>query len=229
MQAKNQRLDGDGAERRQSKPTQLRSRFSAVKTVSSWTSEVERAGRDRGHSPGSPSHRPFGLLDKDSATTSLVVRIVTCVLVVLSSWLLVACGSNTNQSSPATATRTAPATATTTTTVAQPPPGGPAPAQLIGRWKRVASTASDAALVTLKSRAFQVVDNLGGATGEIVVNGNEIDFFNVAQCHLVLPQGVGRYRWRLRGVTLHFAPLNNDPCPIRHQHFANQDFNRSGR
>ncbi|MEP7022568.1 MAG: hypothetical protein ABJB47_01890, partial [Actinomycetota bacterium] len=75
--------------------------------------------------------------------------------------------------------------------------------------------ANAATQVTIDAKAFSVSDNLGGASGEIVVNGNEIDFFNVPQCQLFLPKGVGRYRWHLHGATLHFTPLNSDPCPVR--------------
>jgi hypothetical protein len=145
--------------------------------------------------------------------------------------LLAACGSSANPTSSATA----PAAATTTVaassataTAASRPPGGPAPAQLIGTWTRVISNPDDSAVVTLTPNGFRVVDTLGGGNGEIVVNGNEIDFFNVPQCGLVFPKGVGRYQWRVQGTKLHFAPLNSDPCPVRHGHFANQDFTTTG-
>jgi hypothetical protein len=124
--------------------------------------------------------------------------------------------------SPATARQVA------ATTAASRPPGGPAPAQLIGTWTRVISNPDDSAVVTLTPNGFRVVDTLGGGNGEIVVNGNEIDFFNVPQCGLVFPKGVGRYQWRVQGTKLHFAPLNSDPCPVRHGHFANQDFTTTG-
>jgi hypothetical protein len=91
----------------------------------------------------------------------------------------------------------------------------------------VASNADDEAVVTFTTTSFRVADKLGGGNGDIVVNGNEIDFFNVGQCGLLLPEGVGRYQWGLRGATLHFAPLNSDPCPVRHDHFANQNFIRN--
>ena len=48
--------------------------------------------------------------------------------------------------------------------------------------------------------------------GDIVVNGDEIDFFNGDSCGLQLPQGVGRYRWKLSGTTLTFTGITVDPC-----------------
>ncbi len=90
------------------------------------------------------------------------------------------------------------------------------------------STANSGAVVTFAPTHFRVSDATGGAGGAIVVNGDEIDFFNVPNCGLVLPAGVGRYRWSLKGTTLHFAPLNTDPCPVRLDHFANQDFAKTG-
>ncbi|MEP6638567.1 MAG: hypothetical protein ABJC39_04390 [Chloroflexota bacterium] len=169
-------------------------------------------------------------------TIGLPVRIVACLLLFLSSWGLVACGGAAGPSPSARATLTATATASLAATAratakaaaASPPPGGPAPAQLIGTWTRVVSTANSGAVVTFTSNNFRVADSSGGANGSIVVNGNEIDFFNVKSCGLFLPSGVGRYEWGLQGTTLHFTPLNSDPCPVRDDHFANQDFTKSG-
>lgn len=56
--------------------------------------------------------------------------------------------------------------------------------------------------------------------GDVVVNNDEIDFFNGVQgtggttdlCGLHLPEGVGRYKWTLTGGVLHLVPLNQDPC-----------------
>jgi hypothetical protein len=82
--------------------------------------------------------------------------------------------------------------------------------------------------VTLTADTFQVQDAMGGANGSIVVNGDEIDFFNAARCGLSLPDGVGRYRWSLKNGTLHFTPIAKDPCSTRDFHFADQDFAKGG-
>lgn len=168
-------------------------------------------------------------------TMGLTVRTVGCIVFFLSSSALAACGGASGPSPSATAAATATATAAVTpgTTAAaivaaSRPPGGPAPAQLIGKWERVISTAGSGAVVTFTANGFHVTDSLLGAFGAIVVNGNEIDFFNVKACGLYLPEGVGRYKWSLQGTTLHFTPLNEDPCPVRGDHFANQDFTKVG-
>lgn len=228
MHANKQRLYPHGAVRWTSRLIQLAAESNpeepGVPTRPS-TSVSTSTGRDP-RCAGAPSHQPSGKVDKDTMPIGMSVRIVACVLLVLTSWWLVACGSSASPSSSATVSPIA--AATSTAPAASPPPGGPAPAQLIGTWTRVVTAADSAAVVTITTSGFQVADKLGGGSGDLVVNGNEIDFFNVLQCGLVLPHGVGRYQWRLRGTTLHFVPLNHDPCPVRHRHFANQDFSRSG-
>lgn len=212
-----------------SRLTKLEAEFHPVEPVvrTRLPAAAPSAGGDPRCGAGCPRHRPSGEHDTD-LRTSVAIRVVACVLLVLSSWWLVACGSGANPSSSTTATTAAILAATSRAPSASPPPGGPAPARLLGTWTRVSKTADSAAVLTITTNGFHVADNLGGGRGDIVVNTDEIDFFNVAQCGLVLPQGVGRYQWRLRGATLHLTPLNHDPCPVRDSHFANQDFTRSG-
>jgi hypothetical protein len=50
------------------------------------------------------------------------------------------------------------------------------------------------------------------ATGNVVVNGSEIDFFERAWCGTYLPEGIGRYRWTLSGESVNFVKLAPDPC-----------------
>jgi hypothetical protein len=45
-----------------------------------------------------------------------------------------------------------------------------------------------------------------------VVRGDEIDFFSSAFCGLYLPEGVGRYKWRITGNMLHLDVIGKDPC-----------------
>ena len=87
-----------------------------------------------------------------------------------------------------------------------PPPGGPAPPQLIGTWIEVSPTAG--LDLTLNATHYMFEEG----RGDIVVNGNEIDFFNGDACGLHLPQGVGRYTWKLSGTTLTFTGITADPC-----------------
>jgi hypothetical protein len=120
-----------------------------------------------------------------------------------------------------------------------PPPGGPVPAQLLGDW--FLSPADSAAYIaanegstcsapptatncvaqlTLMATTYQEVFTFGGsslhaASGNVVVNNNEIDFFNevntegTSMCDV--PGGVGRYKWSLAGGVLHFT-LISEPC-----------------
>lgn len=162
----------------------------------------------------------------------LRVRIASSILLAGSSWGLVACGGGGAPAGDG-ATLSPATTATAAPTPAATPTGGPAPAELLGTWNRVAledfgSPTKAKMSVILTADRFQVQDAAGGAGGSIVVNGGEIDFFSAARCGLYLPDGVGRYQWRLHGGTLHFTPLNTDPCSTRTFHFANQDFIRIG-
>jgi hypothetical protein len=137
-------------------------------------------------------------------------RAAICVLAAVA---VVACGAGARSTATHSGTATpAPATSTAapvSTPVAVPPTGGPAPPQLIGSWYQMASSTT---VLTLTATRYVLRDTAEQGSGDIVVNGNEIDFFSGTLCPLVLPQGVGRYHWTLQGAHLHFAPLNTDPC-----------------
>jgi mannose-6-phosphate isomerase-like protein (cupin superfamily) len=77
---------------------------------------------------------------------------------------------------------------------------------LIGTWIEISPTAR----LPLTLSATHYVFEEG--RGDIVVNGNEIDFFNGDACGLQLPQGVGRYTWKLTGTTLTFTGVTVDRC-----------------
>jgi hypothetical protein len=142
-------------------------------------------------------------------------------LLLVPSCLLVACGAGNASTSAtrhsATASSTPPPPAATT------PPGGPAPAQLLGDW-RLGPNASNAIDLALYASTFSFTTSGDVNLGDIVVNGNEIDFFNGDGCGLTLPDGVGRYTWNLQNNVLHFTPLNQDPCGMRSGHLADQSY-----
>jgi quercetin dioxygenase-like cupin family protein len=113
---------------------------------------------------------------------------------------------------------------------ASPPPGGPVPAQLLGNWLlhtpnldpgfTEAGIINGKVKLTLTATTY-LVEGVPAAAGSVVVDKNEIDFFSqtsgTPNCHLQLPDGVGRYTWTLAGGILHFAPLIQsgyfgDPC-----------------
>lgn len=97
----------------------------------------------------------------------------------------------------------------TTSPQPAPPPGGPAPAELQGQWVDAGGAPGQRLVI----RPQQVV--WGPARIELVVRGDEIDFYNGSYCGIKLPGGVGRYRWSISGGLLRFEPLAPDPCTDR--------------
>lgn len=63
--------------------------------------------------------------------------------------------------------------------------------------------------------------------GGLVVDGDEIAFFNSNVCPLELPEGVGRYRWRITDDKLRLKLLGKDPCSGR-ERWVNSAFEREG-
>jgi hypothetical protein len=145
----------------------------------------------------------------------------------LAAAALAACGAGAGSTPSKSGTAThAPATsaaAPVSALAALPPPGGPAPAELIGSWYQVASRTT---VLTLTATVYILRDTGEQGSGDIVVNGNEIDFFSGTLCPLVLPRGVGRYQWTLQGANLRLAPLNMDPCG-RIDLLTNQSYTKS--
>lgn len=90
-----------------------------------------------------------------------------------------------------------------------PPPGGPAPAELRGQW--VTGEVPSTGRLVIRPDSWVS----GAVHGELVVRGNEIDFFNADYCGIRLPGGVGRYQWSINGGLLRFTPLAPDPCTGR--------------
>lgn len=140
-----------------------------------------------------------------------------------------------------TATMSAPATPVASATAVEPtptptlvslatppplssrPPGSPAPAELIGTWDRIAGSSSfTPTMLILTAGAFTIRADGAVGGGNLVVNGDEIDFFNSGPC----PAPVGRYQWTLKAGTLHFTPLNSDPCG-RQEFLADQSYTKS--
>ena len=85
------------------------------------------------------------------------------------------------------------------------PRGGPVPPELTGKW-----AFKDFCLVLVG----YTYDFTAGS-GNVVVNGSEIDFFNGAVCGKQLPDGVGRWEWAVHGNTLTVSQSGVDPCGRR--------------
>jgi hypothetical protein len=66
------------------------------------------------------------------------------------------------------------------------------------------------------------------AHGDLVVNGEKVAFFNAQICGLALPDGVGRYRWTVKGSRLRFTPVDDDPCGGRAAILADETYERVG-
>jgi hypothetical protein len=146
------------------------------------------------------------------------------VLGVAIVFLASSCGQSTSS-----ATVPTPSVALTPTPAASPPPGGPVPAQLLGDWFLPPAAVLDLgytcplhpndlncfAKLTFAATTYQLGFKALGANppgqGDVVVNNNEIDFFNGVNCGLQLPDGIGRYTWTLTGGVLSFT-LISDPC-----------------
>jgi hypothetical protein len=119
---------------------------------------------------------------------------------------LAACGGatpalSTPTSSPVVVSSASPSASL----VAAPwPSGEPVPQDLAGVWR----LGTSAGTMRLSGNTYA----FGQSNGNVVVNGNEIDFFNGTGCGLALPDGVGRYSWTLSGREVHFVALAPDPC-----------------
>jgi hypothetical protein len=94
-------------------------------------------------------------------------------------------------------------------------PGGPVPDLLQGDWFFHRSDGWVQLSLNAEQYSLRGIQNPGfgaPAAGNVVANGNEIDFFDGDQCGIPLPGGIGRYRWTVSGKLLQLMPLNDDPC-----------------
>ena len=91
------------------------------------------------------------------------------------------------------------------------PTGDPVPAELAGRWYQGGAANSGGEVLILSGNTYSF-PTAAGAGGNVVVNGNEILFFNGSACGLFLPEGIGRYSWTVSGESLNFVALARDPC-----------------
>jgi hypothetical protein len=131
------------------------------------------------------------------------------------------------------------ATVTTPSAANSRPQGGPVPAALLGDWflppAIVVAVEGDSNCrllqLTLTTSTYRLTHDpacgVFASSGEVVVNKTEIDFFNADACGLKLPAGVGRYVWTRTGVLLHFAALNQDPCPRGAAWLDNRTYSRT--
>jgi hypothetical protein len=144
---------------------------------------------------------------------------LACGLVLASA--LTGCGG-----SEASPTNVSPATDGASSAAAAPA-GEDAPASLQGTWKLVTKGSPERGLLfVISGRHYRIPTRL--ANGDLVVNGDEILFFNAAICGLTLPEGVGRYHWSVDGDTLRFELVGKEPCGGRSDILANSVYRRIG-
>lgn len=166
--------------------------------------------------PDCPPNSPIGCQD---AAVHRIVNLKSCYTFALLVLLgLSGCGSQATPSvqlspspSPlptvsASACASAPASTLPSATPAPGwPTGGAVPAELAGSW------ALGAYCLMLRGYTY----DFGAGSGNVVVNGAEIDFFNGAACGKVLPDGVGRWKWAVDGNKLSLSLSAGDPCGRR--------------
>jgi hypothetical protein len=178
-----------------------------------------------GQTPGNgpPCRRPTRLRRIRLATYGHAAAIPARSIAVLAAVLLTACSASTLPSSPAKLPTTS------------PPSGGPVPAQLLGNWYLPPASVTAVSGIpcpanptptncffqlelAATSWSISFVATCGIAVpsqGDVVVNNNEMDFFNSVYCGLQLPDGLGRFTWRGTAGILHFT-LISDNCTRAH-------------
>jgi hypothetical protein len=96
------------------------------------------------------------------------------------------------------------------------PSGGPAPTKLQGHWLLVSKSGH-----AFKNRfELEIRDRhygfpVGLVREQVAAHGTEVDFYNEDLCDLAFPEGVGRYRWRVKGELLYLAEIDEDHCATR--------------
>jgi hypothetical protein len=96
-------------------------------------------------------------------------------------------------------------------TEARAPAGTTAPTELQGTWKLVSKGNPEKGLLfVISDNHYRVPMRL--AYGDLVVDGDEILFYNAAICGLTLPDGIGRYRWAVDHDALRFELVGKEPC-----------------
>ena len=90
------------------------------------------------------------------------------------------------------------------------PPGGAVPLELEGKWFQGATDDHRATTMVLSGYTYGLLEV--GASGNVVVNGNEIFFFSGTGCGAYLPDGIGRYTWSLTAASELRIVRIEDPC-----------------
>jgi hypothetical protein len=109
------------------------------------------------------------------------------------------------------------------------PSGGPASTKLQGHWLLVSKSGHMFKnRFELEIRDRQYGFPVGLVRGQVVAHGPEVDFYNEDLCDLAFPQGVGRYRWTVKGELLHLDRIEKDPCATRRGVLDDATYRRIG-
>jgi hypothetical protein len=113
-------------------------------------------------------------------------------------------------------------TAAPTTTAA---PKNPLPEELQGTWFSSTATAADPLRLYLRESTY-VVSRGGSHSGDVEAEGDVLTFTSI--CGGSNEEGTGRYRWTLKGDTLHFDLIGTDECGGRSDVLEDATYERRG-
>lgn len=160
---------------------------------------------------------------------------IAAMLGVVGMFLATSCAnsaSSANLQTPSVGPSLSPVASPTQAPSPSPPPGGgPVPAQLLGDWflppaavttnygffvqcPSPATAANCFFQLTFTATTYQVAVTAKGGSqpwgfGDVVVNKNEIDFFNSVEGQHAPDDFVGRYTWVLTGGFLHLTLISD--------------------
>lgn len=133
---------------------------------------------------------------------------------------LTACGGTsstpTEAAPPATETRSATPTAG----------DHPVPPELQATWLLDSETASDPVRLYLRETTYTASRGGGSHAGRVAVDGSVMEFTSL--CGASNVEGVGRYRWKLDGDTLHLDLIGKDDCTGRSLILEDATYKRRG-
>jgi hypothetical protein len=166
--------------------------------------------------PTKPS--PGGLGDRGAWVYASRETLRCCAIGALAVAVLAACGGASSTPTEPGATDTLSATPTA--------PGHPLPAELQATWRLDSGPTSDPVRLYLRETTYTATRGGGSHAGEVELDGRVMKF--TAICGGSNVEGVGRYRWRLKGNALHLDLMGRDECSGRSAILEDATYKRSG-
>jgi hypothetical protein len=107
------------------------------------------------------------------------------------------------------------------------PVGGPVPPGIAGLWSlRQQPPVTFAISLNLRGDQWAIGGSTIHNSGNVVVDGDTILFFNGTGCQLSLPAGIGTYHWSLSGTGTLSLTLVSDPCGGRVDNLGDSTWDR---